>query len=403
MNSRLLSSFSALAVVLLLPGCQSRKAQSAGTPPAVPVTVGLAAQESVPLEIRTVGTVEPAATIQVKSQIAGELMRVRFIEGGNVKKGDLLFEINPRSYQEALRQAEAAMSRESAQLRQAEANLARDLAQSRSSQADAARYEALAKEGVVSRAQWDQVRAGAEALQESIHADQAAIESAGASLESSRAAVEKAKLDLSYCEIRSPVSGRAGNLLVHAGNLVKANGDNPLVVINQIAPIFVSFSVPEAQLAVIRKNSSARKLPVRVFLQDDPGKGARGLLTVIDNAVDTNTGTIRLKGTFNNEEGILWPGLFVNVVLTLDAVTNATVVPSEAVQAGQQSQFIYVVKPDQTVEPRNVTVGRTYGNQVIIEKGLAPGESVVTDGQLRLFPGARIQAVPAGKLDSGAQ
>lgn len=391
-----------LGVVLLLAGCNSPKAQSAGASPAVPVTASVAAQEAVPLELRAVGNVEASATIQVKSQIAGELLRVRFVEGRNVRKGDLLFEIDSRPYREALRQAEAVLARDRAQLLQAEANLARDLAESRNADADAARYEALAKQGVVSRAQHDQSRTRAEALQESIRADKAAIESARASVESDNAAVEKAKLDLSYCEIRSPVSGRAGMLLIHAGNLVKANGDNPLVIINQMTPILVTFSVPERHLAEIREHSRAQKLPVRVSLQNDPGKTARGFLTIVDNAVDTSTGTILLKAAFNNEEGLLWPGQFVNVVVTLDTQTHATVVPSEAVQVGQQGQFIYVVRPDQTVEPRNVTVGRTFNNKVIVEKGIAPGETVVTDGQLRLFPGARVQVVPATRVDSGA-
>ncbi|MBI3665081.1 MAG: efflux RND transporter periplasmic adaptor subunit [Acidobacteria bacterium] len=395
-------SLPALVFALLLAGCSSPKVQSAGGPPPVPVSVAVATQESVPVEIRAVGTVEASATVQVKSQVAGELVGVHFVEGGNVNKGDLLFEIDPRPYREALRQAEAAVVRDRAQLRQAEANLARDLGQWKNADADAARYEALAKEGVVSRTQYDQVRTNADALHESARADEAAIESARASVESDRVSVDRAKLELSYCEIRSPVSGRVGNLLVHAGNLVKANGDNALVVINQITPIFVTFGVPEQQLAAIRQSSSARKLPVQVSLQNDAGKLVSGVLTVIDNTVDPTTGTIRLKATFNNEERLLWPGQFVNVVLTLDTVNNATVVPSEAVQAGQQGQFVFVVKLDQSVESRNVTVGTTLGGKVIIEKGVAPGEAVVTDGQLRLFPGARIQAVPAGKVESQA-
>lgn len=388
------------ALALLLAGCNSPKTQSAGAAPPVPVSVAVATREPVPVEIRAVGTVEAFATVQVKSQVAGELLSVRFVEGGNVNKGDPLLEIDPRPYQAALRQAEAAVARDEAQGRQAEANLGRDRAQSKNADADAARYAQLVKEGVASQAQYDQLRTTADALRESIRADQAAIESARASLESDRAAADRAKLDLSYCEIRSPVSGRAGNLLVQAGNLVKANGDNPLVVINQITPIFVIFGVPAQHLAPIRRSSSLRKLPVRASLQNDPGKIARGVLAVIDNAVDTNTGMIRLKATFHNKERFLWPGQFVDAVLTLDTESSATVVPAEAVEAGQRGQFVYIVKSDQTVELRNVTVGPTVGGKVVVEKGLLPGETVVTDGQLRLFPGARIQAVPAGKIES---
>jgi membrane fusion protein, multidrug efflux system len=390
----------ALAVALMLPGCQAPKAQSAGPPPPVPVSVAVAAQEPVPSELHAVGNVEASAVIQVKSQISGQLVRVAFTEGGNVNQGDLLFEIDPRPYREALRQAEAALARDAAQLRQAEANLARDTAQSKNADTDAARYAQLAKDGVVARTQDDQFRTAAEALRASMQADQAAIESARASLESDRAAVDKAKLDLSYCEIHSPVAGRAGNLLVHAGNLVMANSANALVVINQLEPIWVSFGVPEDHLSAIRRNSASRKLAVEAVPRDNPGKVVRGVLTVIDNAVDAATGTIRLKATFHNAGDLLWPGAFVNVSLTLDTQGHAIVVPAEAVQPGQRGQFVYVVKSDQTVEPRSVTVGPSHGNKVIIQKGIAAGESVVTDGQLRLFPGAHIQPVPAGIVDS---
>ncbi len=385
-----------VAVILALGACRSREVKSAGPPPPVPVSVAVATQESVPQDIRAVGAVEPSSTVQIKSQIAGELTEVRFVEGGEVRKGDRLFQIDPRPYQEALRQAESAVSRDRAQLRQAEANLAKDNAQLKNADAIAARWGALEKQGVIAREQSDQMRTNADTLRESVRAGNAAIESARASVENDLAAVEKAKLDLSYCEINSPISGRAGNLLVHAGNLVKAS-DIPLVVINQIEPIFVSFGVPEQHLADIRKNSSARKLAVQVSLQNDPAKTARGFLSVIDNTVDNTTGTIRLKATFDNRDRILWPGQFVNAALILDTLKNVTVAPSEAIQVGQQGQFVYVVKPDQSVERRDVIVGRTLENRVIIEKGVAAGETVVTDGQLRLFPGAHIQPVPEPK------
>jgi len=390
-----------MLALLPLESCKGpAQVQSAGPPPAVPVSVAQATEESVPVEIHAIGTVEASAVIQVKPQVAGELTKVHFVEGGYVNQGDLLFEIDERQYQDAFRQAEAAVARDSAQLNQAQANLARDIAQSKNADADAGRYEQLVKEGVVARSQSDQFRTTADALRESTRADQAAIESARASLESDRAAVDRAKLDLTFCQVRSPVSGRAGNLLVHAGNLVKANGDNAVVVVNQVMPIWVSFAVPEQQLAVIRQNSASRKLAVDVSPRDNPGQIIRGFLIVIDNTVDTNSGTIHLKATFDNQDRVLWPGQFVNVSLTLDTTNNATLVPSEAVQAGQRGQMIYVVKSDQTVEPRPVTVGAVHGNKVIIEKGIAPGETVVTDGQLRLSPGAPVKPVPASKVDS---
>ncbi len=387
------------AVAIVLAGCKSQQAQPARAMPAVPVSVAVAAREPVPVEDRAVGTVEPYATVEVKSQVAGQLLRVRFIEGADVSEGDLLFEIDPRPYREVLRQAEAAVARDMAQLRQAEANLGRDRAQAKNAEAEEARYRELFQQGIAARSQYDLVRTNADALREAIRADEAAIESARASLESDRAAVERAKLDLGYCEIRSPVSGRTGNLLVHAGNLVKANGDEALVVINQIAPIFITFGVPERRLAEIRAKSASGKLPVEASSSDSPGKHARGFLTVIDNTVDSNTGTIRLKALFDNEARLLWPGQFVNVVMRLET-SEAVLVPSEAVQAGQQGLFVYVVKPDQTVEFRPVSVGPVTGGRAVIDKGVAVGETVVTDGQLRLFPGAKIRAVAASAIES---
>jgi len=387
-----------LALVLLTAGCGKQPAPAFGGMPPVPVSVAVAAQEPVPVQIRAIGTVEPSSTVQIKSQVAGELLSVHFTEGRDVGKDELLLEIDARPYRDALAQAQAAVSKDRAQLAQAQANLARDTAQAKSAEADAYRYEQLAKDGVAPAMQATQQRAAADAAHESVRADQAAIESARASLESDQAAVARATLDLGYCEIRSPVAGRTGNLLVHPGNLIKVN-DVPLVVINQIAPIFVSFGVPEEQLAAVRQRAHDN-LEVQASTDAQPDRTAHGLLKVIDNTVDTNTGTIRLKAVFPNSDHMLWPGQFVNTVLTLDTQSNATVVPSEAVQDGQRGQFIFVVKSDQTVESRPVTVARTIGHKSVIAKGVAPGETVVTDGQLRLFPGAKIHPVPAGKVDN---
>ncbi len=389
-------------IALLLSACRSREVKSAGPPPPVPVTVAVATEESVPEEIRAIGGVEPSATVQIKSQIAGELTAVHFTEGGNVQKGDLLIEIDSRPYQEALRQAEAATAKDRAQLQQAEANLGKDNAQLKNAEILAARYDSLRKEGVTSREQSEQMQTNMDSLRQSARADQAAIESSRASVDTDIAAVERAKLDLSYCQIRSPISGRAGNLLVHAGNLVKVS-DVALVVINQIEPIFVSFGVPEQYLGDIRKNNSDRKLPVQVSLQEDAHKIANGFLSVIDNTVDNTTGTIRLKATFDNRERVLWPGQLVNVALTLDTLKNVTIVPAEAVQAGQQGQFVYVVKADKGVEIRMVTVGRTLEKRIVLDKGVAAGETVVTDGQLLLYPGAHVLPVAAEKVEPGAK
>ena len=391
------------ASLVLVSSCKApAKAQFAGPPPPVPVSVAVATEEAVPVELHAIGTVEASAVIQVKPQVQGELTKAYFTEGAMVNQGDLLFEIDKREYIDAQRQAEAALARDTALLAQSEANLAHDTAQSKYADADAERYAQLVKEGIVSHSQNEQFRSNAEALRQSMRADQAAIDSARAAMASDQAAIDRARLDVTFCEVRSPVTGRAGNLLIHAGNLVKANGDNAVVVINQVTPIWVSFAVPEQHLEAIRQNSAMRKLTVQVTPQENSGRSVRGTLSVIDNTVDTNSGTIHLKATFDNEARLLWPGQFVNVSMTLDTQKNAILVPSEAVQAGQQGQMVYVIKPDQTVEPRPVKVGPAHAGKVVVEQGVAAGETVVTDGQLRLYPGARIQPVPASKIDNQA-
>jgi multidrug efflux system membrane fusion protein len=388
------------AGTLFLAGCAQEPPKAMGGPPVTPVTVAKAAQESVPSELRVIGTVEASSIVQIKSQIAGQLERVAFAEGQNINKGDLLFVVDRRPYEEALRQAKAAVSRDRAQIAQAEAGLARDSAQARFAESDAARYAELSKEGLASKSQYDQSRASYDVSRESARATQASIDSGKAALEADMSAVASAELNLSYCQIDAPIAGRTGNLLVHAGNLVKVN-DVPLVVIHQVSPIFVNFSVPEQHLAAIRRLSAQHKLPVRVFTQDNPDRFAPGELEVIDNAVDANTGTIHLKARFANQDRMLWPGQFVTVVFTLDTIQNAVVIPAVAIQPGQQGQFVYVVTPDNKAEMRVVTPGRTFGSKTIVEKGLAAGDAVVTDGQLRLFPGAPVQAVDAGKAEAG--
>jgi multidrug efflux system membrane fusion protein len=372
--------------------------------------VAKATRESVATDLRVVGTVEASAIVQIKSQVTGPLARVAFTEGQNVNKGEVLFQIDPRPFEDAVRQAEAAISRDRAQINQLQATLARDNAQARFNDSEAARYAELLKAGVVSKSQSDQMKTSADVTHESANASQAGIESARAALDSDVTALSMARLNLSYTEIRAPLSGRAGNLLVHAGNLVKAN-DIPLVVIHQLTPIFVNFNIPEQHLAAVRRISANRTLTVTVYPQDSPGNAAPGIgalaggttgsLAVIDNTVDTATGTIHLKGTFPNANGKLWPGQFVSAVLTLDTISGATVVPAEAVQPGPKGQYVYVVKPDNKVEMRVVTVGTAFGKKFVIDAGLAPGETVVTDGHLRLFPGAQVELVDPAKLDAG--
>jgi membrane fusion protein, multidrug efflux system len=370
----------------------SPQAQPAG----MPVKTATVTTESVPLQISAIGNVQPYSTVSVKSEVDGELMKVYFSEGQYVKKGDPLFTIDPRPSQANLEQARANQSKALAQQRQAEANLIKDTAQAKTAEVEAERYGGLYRDGVVSKEQYDQMRTNADALAAVVKADQAAITTERESVNAARAAVDASKLQLGYTSIRSPIDGRTGSLVVNQGNIVKANDATPLVVINQVNPIYVSFAVPESQLAEIKRYMAQADLEVTAAIANDAGPPERGVLTFIDNTVDSATGTVRLKATFENSGLRLWPGQFVNVVLTLATQPDLIVVQSQAVQTGQQGQYVFVVKPDQTVESRPVTVARTAGDKAIIESGLQAGETVVTDGQLRLRPGSKVKVTNTG-------
>lgn len=397
----------AVVLCLVLFGCaqpNNRAARGRGPLPPTPVTVAQAESRDIPIQIKQIGAVEPVAVIAVKSQINGELNRVLFKEGEDIKKGQELFEIDPRPYQQALDQAKAALEKDIALVSQAQANVARDQAQAANAKVQAKRYNGLFAEGVISKDQNDSYQTTAQVQDQAVRADQAALNSAKASVVSDDAAIETAKLNLSYCYIRSPIDGRAGSLLVQAGNLVKANDTTALVNINQLQPVYVAFSAPEQLLPEIRQYSASHTLAVSGTAMDATNRPivTTGQLTFIDNLVDSTTGTIKLKATFPNADRTLWPGQYVTVVMTLRTIDHATVVPSEAIQSGEKGQFAFVVKPDQSVEMRPVSVGETVNNQIVVQSGISPGETVVTDGQLRLFPGAKIRVVPPARADVGA-
>jgi multidrug efflux system membrane fusion protein len=351
-------------VCLAFYGCARSEAQpqqQASAPPAVPVAVGTAVRKAVPLDAGVVGTVEAYSTVSVRSQITGELTDVKFQQGDDVAEGQELFFLDRRPLEGALQQAQATLERDTAQAANAKAIMQR--------------YEQLVDRGIVAREQRDNARTSVAALE--------------ATLASDRAAVENAKVQLQYATIRAPISGRTGALMVNAGNLVRANDQAPLVIINQITPIYVSFGLPEPLLPELRRYMARGTL--RVEARPTNGDGlATGTVTFIDNAVDQTTGTIKVKGTFPNADRQLWPGQFVNVVVRLMTETEALVVPSLAVQTGPDGSYVYLVKPDQTVDLRPVTVARVVGNDTVIKDGLAPGDTVVTDGHLRLIPGSRI-------------
>jgi multidrug efflux system membrane fusion protein len=355
----------------------------------VPVTVAVASQKDVPVEVQVIGNVEAYSTISVKAQVGGQLTKVSFNEGDYVKTGDLLFTIDQRPLEAALSLATANVAKDEASLGQAQANLSRDTAQNKYTEANAARYAELFQAGVVSKDQSEQLRASADASGQALAADKAAIASAQAAIGASKAAIDNAGVQLSYTSIRSPIDGRTGNLSVKQGNVVMVNSQE-LVTINQVEPIYVTFAVPEAQLTAIKRYMAERKLVVRAGPQDNPGDEETGVLTFIDNSVDMTTGTIKLKGTFPNSDRKLWPGQFVRVTLRLTIQPNAIVVPNQAVQTGQNGSYVYVVKQDRTVEMRPVSTGARVDQDMVVDQGLQLGETVVTEGQLRLAPGSRV-------------
>ncbi|NWG04332.1 MAG: efflux RND transporter periplasmic adaptor subunit [Syntrophaceae bacterium] len=374
---------------LLLSACSKETSQKPASI-SFPVTVSAVTQKTVPVQVRAIGNVQAYSTVTVKSKVGGEVTRVHFKEGQDVKKGELLFTIDPRPFEAALKEAEARLEKDLAQVRQTKANLERDLVLAKNAEEDARRYESLMQKGVVARQQYEKLRADADALKATVLADRAAIENAEAAVLADKAAIENVKIQLSYCFIRSPMDGRTGSLLVQQGNIIKAE-EIQLVVIHQIIPIYVVFSVPEQYISEIKKYMASGKLHVDALAPMNEAHPEKGIITFIDNAVDTATGTIRLKGTFANPERKLWPGQFVNVVLTLTTEPNAMVIPSRAIQVGQAGQYVFVVNPDGTVEIRSVVTGQTTNNETVIQKGLKVDEKVVTDGQLRLYPGARVE------------
>jgi multidrug efflux system membrane fusion protein len=354
-------------------GCSHRgdSSELARTNDPVPVTIATATQQTVPSVLNAIGAVQPYSTVSIKAQVEGELTDVHFKEGQEVTQGDLLFTIDPRPFQ--------------ARVAEAEANLARDVAKQEQADAEEHRYAYMATAGIGSKERDDQAHADAGAARANVRADQAALRTA--------------KLNLEYTSIHSPIDGRTGNLVIKRGNLIKAHDDTALITINQVHPIYVDFSIPERYLDELRTQMARGTLSVRASAPHQEGGPELGMLTFVDNTVDRATGTIDLKATFDNKSGRLWPGQFVDVTVTVAQHPNAILVPTQAVQTGQHGQFVFVVAPDQSVQPRPVTTGESMDGKTIIQTGIARGETVVTDGQLRLTPGSRITIKPAVDSD----
>ena len=338
------------------------RGSAAKGPPAVPVSVGKVQLKDVPMRLSAIGNVEPFTSVAIKARVDGQIVQVHFKEGDRVRRGDVLFQIDPRPFE--------------ASLAQAQANLAKDQAQLSRAQAQDVRYQDLLKQNFISKDAYEQVRTNAQ--------------TAAATVEGDKAAVQTTKLQLDYCTIRAPIDGYAGRILIQEGNLVKANDVNALVTLNQIVPVYASFAVPEQELSAIREHQSAGDLVVQATLPNSTHAPIAGKLSFIDNSADTTTGTIRLKAQFANTDTALWPGQFVSVVLTLYQQKDALIVPSQSIQNGPNGQYVFVVRPDRVVELRDVKVARAVGDDTVIASGLKPGETVVTAGQLRLAPGIKV-------------
>jgi multidrug efflux system membrane fusion protein len=348
-----------LVLITLTAACGGGK-KAGGGPLPVPIRVGDVKRLSVPLEIAAIGHVEPYSTVSVKPRVGGEVREVGFREGDDVKAGALLFVIDPRPFEAALSEARANLARDRARLTEAEQTFKR--------------YEDLIKKEYITQEQFDQARANKEALRATTQGDEAAVQTS--------------QLNLDYCRITAPAPGRTGGLLVHAGNIVKANDDKPLVVINQVEPVHVSFAIPEKDFVEVKRRSAGARLPVVATPQG--AKTETGEMTFLDNAVDPTTGTIMLKALFPNHDRALWPGQYVNVSLTLRVDEDSVVAPLDAILTGQSGTYVWAVKPDATVEIRAVAVRRNWGAWALITSGLAAGDRVVTDGQLRLAPGVKV-------------
>jgi multidrug efflux system membrane fusion protein len=350
-----------VAVFAFAFGCAK---QQAAPPPraAVPVVVGTVVQKAMPVEVTAVGNVEALSTVSIKAQVSGQLMDVHFKEGDFVRKGQLLITLDPRPYEAALAQAKAA--------------LARDKATAVNNRLQAQRYVKLLDEGIVPASQVESFTSAADASDAVLNADEAAIKTA--------------ELNLEYSSINSPIDGRTGALMLKPGNLVKV-ADVPIVVINQVNPIFVNFTVPQQYWPEVKKYMAQGTMRVKATIPQDSGPAEIGTVAFVDNAVDPTTGTIHLRATFSNSDNRLWPGLYVNVLLTLSEELGATVVPAQAILQGNDSSYVYIVRPDKSVETRTIVPGRTIEGETVIAKGLKPGEAIVLDGQTRLTPNAKVE------------
>jgi multidrug efflux system membrane fusion protein len=377
-------------------GCSGPQASSpAFERPPAPVTVAEAVRQDVPNYLDALGKCVAREVVSIHPQVSGRITEIHFTDGANVKKGDPLFTIDPRPFEANLQQTQANLARNLALKKQAEANLAKEIAQAKYADTQAKRYAQLAERGVISREQYEQVQTNADTLNAAVNAGRAAVHSADEAIKVDEAAIESAKVELSHCYIRSPIDGRAGQRLVDIGNVVgPGNNSTPLLVIQRLDPIYADFTISQNDLSAVQQHLAHGGLKAEVRLPDEPNSPVSGQLTFLDNAVQDTTGTVNLRATIPNSSHRFWPGRFVNVRLVLSTLRGAVLVPATAPQMSANGAFVYVVKQDATAEMRPVTTGQRQGELVVIEKGVEPGERVVTNGQLGVTPGGKVQIEP---------
>lgn len=390
--------------VFLVTSCANKAQQNFERPPS-PVQVTVAINQDVPTYLDAIGKTVAREVVSIHSQVSGRITKIHFTDGANVKKGTLLFTIDTRPFEANLKQAQANVSRDTALKRQAEANLVREVAQANWGRTQVERYRELVEAGVVSREQYEQLRVNYETLKANVESARAAVRSAEETIKVDTAAVESAKVQLSYCYIRSPIDGRAGQRLVDTGNVVNPGGGgtnsesgssgnapspNALLVIERLDPIYADFTISQNNLTAVQRQMSQGTLRVEVRLPDSPDVPVLGQLTFLDNAVQDATGQVTLRATVPNEGHLFWPGRFVNIRLVLSTIYGAVLVPSTAPQKSAQGSFVYVIKDDSVAEQRTVSLGQQQGDQVVIESGVQAGERVVTLGQLGVTPGGKV-------------
>jgi len=395
---------------MVFAGCTNKAAQQAFDRPPAPVSVTVAVSQDVPTYLDAIGKTVAREVVSIQPQVSGRITKIHFTDGANVKKGDMLFTIDTRPFEANLRQAEANVSRDSALKKQAEANLAREVAQAKWGETQVKRYRQLVEQGVVPREQYEQLTANQDSLNANVGAARAAVHSADEAIKVDTAAVESAKVQLSYCLIRSPIDGRAGQRLVDIGNVVNPGGGsgnnssgsssgsgNALLVIERLDPIYADFTISQNNLADVQEQMRSGRLRTEVRLPETSEDPVIGQLTFLNNAVENTTGTVGLRATIPNAGHRFWPGRFVNIRLVLSTIHQAVLVPATAPQMSAKGSFVYVVKQDSTAEQRSVSLGQRQGDLVVVETGVQPGERVVTNGQLGVTPGGKVRVEePAG-------